>query len=490
MTAPGCQNDSTARENRGCPSYETLEQFSQLALPESTSQWLGQHVQECLSCQKLLDELTDSHLKARALGSTVGNRDDETIQRLLHKLCSGLGIADVPGSVAVNIHFDKATDRDALGRLQHYIIRRELGSGATATVFEAIDTRDDQSVAIKFIRAKDENTLGRVRREVNAIAQIQHPGIVSIQSIEVTSDGRLYLVMPLVLGTTLAEQISDGLPLPFERTCEIIIDVADALAAVHDQGLLHRDIKPSNILLDQAGNPKLTDFGLVTFLDGGSSLTDTGATVGTPCYMSPEQASGQRQLDARSDVYSLGATLYECLTRTKPFRGPTAEVIRQVVRVDPVAPRRIDPSVPVELEVICLKAMAKRNRTGTAVPKSSARIYRAGWLAAQFPPNRSRVGNALNLDAPQPDRHRAVPCAARLDRSWHYRYCSELALGGRSERLCTPEFARCDAGHRSVLPEDQPSIIYLRPARPTTTASRTDARGGTVLQRIPEQVAR
>ncbi len=361
-----------------------------MSLPAEDIRELGKHIQECLNCQSQLDEFTHSYLNPKLLAKTCST-NDQTIGRLVVELCHDFGVSGHQTSESPSIRFEKPIDDEAIGSIKHYSIRRELGSGATATVYEAVDTRSGERVAIKLIRSLDAATLQRVKREADVISQISHENIVSLRAIEVGGDGRIYLVMPLVEGAPLSQLILGPHSLTFDRIAEIIAKVADALAHVHELGLLHRDVKPSNILLDKDGWPKLTDFGAVTCQEGTSSLTESNVAVGTPCYMSPEQANANGNIDACTDVYSLGATLYECLTKVKPFRGSTAEVIRQVLRDDPIPLRRIDPSIPLELEVICLKALSKeKSHRYKAIQEmaSDLRRWRANRPISAKPLNR------------------------------------------------------------------------------------------------------
>ena len=381
---------STDPEKHDCPSLEILQRFLKLSLPTAEIKEVGRHVQACTTCQNRLDEFTHSYLNPKLLALPC-SVNDETIGRMVIDLCQNFGVSNPLPFESPMIRFEKPIDDDALGTLKHYSVVRELGSGATATVYEAVDTRNGDRVAIKWIRSVDAATIQRVKREAEAISQIRHECIVSLRSVDVSGDGRMYLVLPLVEGIPLSQLILGPDSFTFDRVAEITAKIADALAYVHEIGLLHRDVKPSNILLDKSGLPKLTDFGAVTFLDGESSLTESNVAVGTPCYMSPEQANALGNIDSRTDVYSLGATLYECLTKVKPFRGSTADVIRQVLRVDLIPPRRIDPCIPVELEVICLKALSKERSHRYKTIKEMAndlRRWRANRPISAKPLNR------------------------------------------------------------------------------------------------------
>jgi len=231
----------------------------------------------------------------------------------------------------------------ALG--EHYRIEREIGAGGMATVYLAEDLRHQRRVAVKVLRPDLSALLGgdRFLNEIRVTANLQHPHILPLFDSG-DADGLLFYVMPYVEGESLADRIGREKQLPIDEAVRIAREVAGALDYAHRRGVIHRDIKPANILL-QDGTALVSDFGIALAVSnaGGARLTETGLSLGTPAYMSPEQATGGRQLDARSDVYSLGAVLYEMLTGDPPHTGSTAQaVIAAVVAEQPrdVATRR------------------------------------------------------------------------------------------------------------------------------------------------------
>jgi eukaryotic-like serine/threonine-protein kinase len=222
----------------------------------------------------------------------------------------------------------------------HYRLERELGAGGMATVYLGRDVRHDRDVAIKVLHPELAAVLGAERflAEIKTTAKLQHPHIVPLlDSGEV--DGQLYYVMPVVEGESLRARLYRETQLPLDDALRIAKEVASALDYAHRHGVIHRDIKPENILLHD-GQAIVSDFGIALAVSaaGGARMTQTGLSLGTPQYMSPEQATGERTVDARSDVYSLGCVLYEMLTGTAPFTGPTAQAIIAQVITSEAAP--------------------------------------------------------------------------------------------------------------------------------------------------------
>lgn len=269
-----------------------------------------------------------------------------------------------------------ASSPDTLGN--HEIIE-PLGRGGMGLVYKARHRALNRIVALKVILAgplADTDDIQRFHTEAQAAARLDHPGIVPVYEVG-QFDGRPYFTMGFVDGPTLA-QFLGARPIDPQQAAQLSEKISRAVHYAHEHGVVHRDLKPSNILLDQDGTPRISDFGLAKLTASDSGLTITGQVMGTPCYMAPEQAAG-KPIDARADIYSLGAILYACLTGRPPFEAATAvETLRQVQQVEAVAPRQLNPAIPRDLETICLKCLekdaARRYPTAAALGDELARF--------------------------------------------------------------------------------------------------------------------
>ena len=248
---------------------------------------------------------------------------------------------------------------ELIGRFE---IRARLGAGAFGTVYKAYDPVLDREVALKVPHPgslQSPKLVERFLREAKASARLHHPHIIPV--FDAGADGEIrYIASAFIPGRVLADAIEDEGPFDLRRAAGIIRDLAEALQYAHSLGIVHRDVKPANIMLDAEGRAHLMDFGLARFDLSEEKLTKDGAVMGTPAYMPPEQARGDTAaIGPHSDQYSLGATLYELLTGHTPFSGPSEIVLFNVLRQEPPAPRKERPEVPLDLETICLKALAK-----------------------------------------------------------------------------------------------------------------------------------
>jgi len=245
-----------------------------------------------------------------------------------------------------------------------YTLERELGRGGMATVFLAVDAKHKRRVALKVLHPDLAMALGpeRFRREIELAAQLQHPHILSVHDSGETPTGLLWFTMPYVEGESLRDRLTRERQLPLEDALRIAGEAARALDYAHRHGVIHRDIKPENILLTKEGDTLVADFGIGRALGSpgvASRITETGVVVGTPAYMSPEQAAGEREIDGRTDIYSLGTVLFEMLAGEPPFTGGTAQaVIAKRMSGEIPSARRVRPSVPEPVEQSVRKALA------------------------------------------------------------------------------------------------------------------------------------
>jgi len=243
-----------------------------------------------------------------------------------------------------------------------YLIDREVGCGSMSTVYQAEDRKHHRPVAIKVLQPELTTTLAEQRflQEIRIAAVLNHPNILPLYDSGV-SEGFYYYVMPYVSGQSLRDYIKQSNPLSLEEAFHIVRDIADGLDYAHKQGIVHRDIKPENVLLEE-GHAVIMDFGIARAMKAAESdkITRTGWILGTPAYMSPEQAYGHQDIDNRSDLYSLGCVLFEMLTGRPPFTGPNAQVVIMNMFTQDVPPiRTLRPEVPMPVAMAIRKALAK-----------------------------------------------------------------------------------------------------------------------------------
>jgi eukaryotic-like serine/threonine-protein kinase len=243
-----------------------------------------------------------------------------------------------------------------------YVIEKELGRGGMGVVYLARQRGLNRDVALKMILAgahASSQDMVRFLAEAEAVAQLRHPNVVQVHEVG-SHHGRPYMALEFCDGGALDRKFA-GNPLKPDEAAKLLATLARAVHVAHENGIVHRDLKPQNVLLMADGTPKVTDFGLAKRAGSGSDLTASGAILGTPSYMAPEQAEGKgKQVGPAADVYALGAILYEALTGRPPFRAATPlDTVLQVVREEPVAPRQLNPQVPADLETIALKCLQK-----------------------------------------------------------------------------------------------------------------------------------
>lgn len=268
-----------------------------------------------------------------------------------------------------------------------YELVEEIARGGMGVVFKARQVSLNRMVALKMILAGQlagDEEVQRFRTEAEAAAHLDHPGIVPIFEIG-EHEGQHYFSMGYVSGQSLANRVATG-PLPHNEAVHLTRSICDAMTFAHDRGVIHRDLKPANILLDEKGQPKVTDFGLAKKTETDSNLTGTGQILGTPSYMAPEQASGKKsEVGPLADVYALGAILYCMLTGRPPHQAANPmDILMQVLERDPIPLRKLNPAIPTDVETICMKCLSK---------KTSDRYESASELAAEL--HRFQIGEPI-----------------------------------------------------------------------------------------------
>jgi serine/threonine protein kinase/tetratricopeptide (TPR) repeat protein len=382
-----------------CPSPHELEQLLDEQLSGAEARWVAAHVAACAACQATLERLTADTQVCPAPREEGSPAPEPFLSHL--KLAAPAGLAD--STLRRGTPSAGAPDREAPPDVPGYEILGELGRGGVGVVYRARHRVLGRLVALKMLRADGPDAaeeLARLRLEAETLAGLRHPNFVQIYEVGACA-GRPFLALEYVDGGTLAQHLA-GQPHPPVAAAELVETLARAVHAAHQAGVVHRDLKPANILLhndegrmtnderspnaeartpkerdpgpsalgfrhsfiighSSFGIPKIADFGLAKRLDGEKSLTRTGAVLGTPGYMAPEQAQGRKNaIGPATDVYALGAILYQALTGLPPFVGAeVVDVLMQVVHQDPVSVRRLQPKVPADLETVCLKCLAK-----------------------------------------------------------------------------------------------------------------------------------
>jgi formylglycine-generating enzyme required for sulfatase activity len=276
----------------------------------------------------------------------------------------------------------------------------ELGRGGMAVVYRAFDRQLGREVALKVLLRRglfDSNALERFRREARAMASVAHPNVLTLYDLGEDEQRQPFMVLELVEGGDTLDGVLQRSPRPLRPLVQLLEQSARGVAQAHSQGVLHRDLKPSNILVTQGGVPRVADFGLAQLADQDDALTKSGHAVGTPLYMAPEQVECRRdRMGPPTDVHALGAILYRMVAGTTPFDADSAMgVYARIVSVDPVPPRRLDPSVHPDLETICLKALAKAPQERYPDAEAFAdelRRYLDGEPILASPPGRLRRG--------------------------------------------------------------------------------------------------
>jgi predicted Ser/Thr protein kinase/tetratricopeptide (TPR) repeat protein len=343
-----------------CPRIEVLQRMVAGDLDGTSDADVESHVASCLECQRRIETILDGSLAApRAAGVTMPPYLERIRQVPPERAAddpSTEAIGETPGARGMG------PSQPPLLELPGYEIVRELGRGGMGVVYEAVRTKLKRPVALKMILAgayADAGARARFESEAELVARLKHPNIVVLYHVA-EHEGRPFLEMEYLEGGSLAARIRTS-PLHAREAAVLVEPLARAMDVAHRAGVIHRDIKPANILLDTAGRPKIVDFGLAKLLGGDSGVTHSGAVMGSPSYMAPEQAEGKiGELGPAVDIYALGVVLYESLTGRPPFRGATpVETLEQVRHTEPIAPSRLVPRIDRDIETIVLKCMEK-----------------------------------------------------------------------------------------------------------------------------------
>jgi serine/threonine-protein kinase len=384
-------HDDAQSRTGPCPPRDDLAAFNRGELPDPDLEKLADHVSDCTDCASTLGALRAEDTAAAGLrealqGPPVTEPGFEALEARARGLVPDLSVTAVKVAVPPEL---PAPEAEWLPRpFGGYELLARIGRGGGGVVYLARQLGLNRLVALKHLRAgpyADPDDRARFQTEGEALARVRHPNVVQVYEVG-ACEGQPYLSMELVEGGSLARRLLAG-PLPPREAAELVRALARAAHAMHQQGVVHRDLKPGNVLLAADGAPKLSDFGLAKLLDAEADHTVTGTVLGTVSYMAPEQAEGRsRHVTPATDVWALGAVLYECLTGRPPFKGPSREAtLEQVRRQEPAPPWRWRRGLPRDLAAVCLKCLEKnpahRYPSAEALADDLER-----WLAGKLTP--------------------------------------------------------------------------------------------------------
>jgi WD40 repeat protein/tetratricopeptide (TPR) repeat protein len=392
------------------PSSDILQAYALGKLDDASAEVVIKHLEGCPDCRRQVAEMAPDSFLARLRDAQEGAErstspgsmdippeqaaepqpettavDDATLDRPSLPFMSATGHAHATSPVPSGPNESALQSGTCIGYFGDYELQKVLGEGGMGIVYKARQLSLNRPVALKMIRAARFASADEVRRfqnEAEAVARLDHPHIVPIFEVGKFEDQH-YFSMKLIAGESLDKRLKDFVSDP-RRAARLVAVVAGAVHHAHQRGILHRDLKPANILVDSEGLPHVTDFGLAKRVEGDSELTQSGAIIGTPAYMAPEQASGKRgSVTTATDVYGLGAILYALLTGRAPFGGNSVpDTLEQVRERPPESPRKLNPRVPRDLEVICLKCLEKDPRRRYASADVLAEDLKR-WLAGE-----------------------------------------------------------------------------------------------------------
>jgi tetratricopeptide (TPR) repeat protein len=366
---------------RSCPKPDELLAFAVGQLPEDTSEIIAQHIESCPDCLATLQELNDrtdpllAELRTPVPAGLFAANDRVRVASpplpagRTTEPSRGADPSPVPGAALAGTASPPTAPGDpaagGLPPVPGYEIMEEVGRGGMGVVYKARQRGLNRLVALKMVLAgvhAGSQHRVRFRVEAEAVARLEHPNIVQIHEVG-HHEGLPYLSLEFVDGGSLAQRL-DGTPMAADRAARLVQTLARAMEHAHRRGVIHRDLKPANVLLTADGVPKISDFGLAKRLELDGVTLASGAVMGTPSYMSPEQAAGKpKEIGPATDVYALGAILYELLTGRPPFKAETpSETLLQVQAQEPVSPSRLQHKLSHDLTTICLKCLAKDRR--------------------------------------------------------------------------------------------------------------------------------
>ncbi len=399
------------------PTFETLQAYGFGKLDDASAEVVSKHLEDCPDCRRQVTEMApdsflgrlpdaeekhETSVAGRAVpvgpppGETVA--EDAPVNSSSSPAMSSTGQAGATSEASSKHDETSLPSGTRVGYFGDYELLKVLGEGGMGIVYKARQLSLNRLVALKMIKASRFPSVDEVRRfhnEAEAVARLDHPNIVPVFEVG-QYENQHYFSMKLIAGESLDKKSKDYLADP-RRAAELLAITAGAIHHAHQRGILHRDLKPANILIDSEGRPHVTDFGLAKRVEGDSELTRSGAILGTPAYMAPEQASGKRgTVTTSTDVYGLGAVLYVLLTGKAPFSGDSVlDTLEQVRERLPEPPTSRNRRVPRDLEVICLKCLEKDPRLRYASADSLAEDLKR-WLAGE-PIAARPVGNTTRL---------------------------------------------------------------------------------------------
>lgn len=332
-----------------CPDEPTLKSFLEKTAADQELSKVADHLERCAKCKASIEELAQNPGDTFTFSRPDGDTDIPWNSQLAGKLAEAL-LPEMQSSEPV------------LPEVDGYEILSAVAKGGMGIVYKARQIKANRIVALKMLLNSgfaDAEMTQRFLVEAKNAARLNHANIVSVFDVG-TSHGNHFFSMEFVDGQSLRDKLNER-PLANRETARMLLAITDAVAYAHEQGIVHRDLKPANVMLSLTGQPLVTDFGLAKHLGVDDQMTTTGQILGTPSYMSPEQASGEaKKVGQLADVYALGAILYTMLTGRPPFQAANPmDTVLQVIRQPPVSPRELNPDVDQDLETICLKCLEK-----------------------------------------------------------------------------------------------------------------------------------